>query len=127
AYYQGADGRARGMLTIEDRQGRVQRRQFTVLRRNDVQQADRATGGGQKYYIHFHRPADVARTSFLVWRHLGRADDRWLYLPALDLVRRIAATDTRTSFVGSHFFYEDISGRGTDEDEHRLVETTETY
>ena len=52
---------------------------------------------------------------------------RWLYLPALDLVKRIAASDKRTSFVGSDFFYEDVSGRRLDEDTHELLETTENF
>jgi hypothetical protein len=43
------------------------------------------------------------------------------------VVKRIAASDERTSFVGSHFFYEDVSGRGVDEDDHELVKTTDTY
>jgi len=50
-----------------------------------------------------------------------------LVLPALDLVKRIAASDKRTSFVGSHFFYEDVSGRSTALDTHELVETTANY
>jgi outer membrane lipoprotein-sorting protein len=45
----------------------------------------------------------------------------------MDNVRRIAASDKRTSFVGSDFFYEDVSGRGLKEDKHELVETSETY
>jgi outer membrane lipoprotein-sorting protein len=48
-------------------------------------------------------------------------------LPALDLVKRIAATDKRTSFVGSDFFYEDVSGRSITEDTHELLETTKNY
>jgi hypothetical protein len=47
-------------------------------------------------------------------------------MPALDLVRRIAAGDKRTSFVGSDFLYEDVSGRSLQEDTHELTETTET-
>ena len=63
----------------------------------------------------------------MVWKHLDKDDDRWLYLPALDVQKRIAATDKRTSFVGSHFFYEDVSGRRLSDDRHELVEVTDTY
>ena len=38
----------------------------------------------------------------------GRQDDRWLYLPALRKVRRIATSDRGRSFVGTDFSYEDI-------------------
>jgi len=128
AYYQGDDGRANITMTITDEQDRKRHRRFTILRRDDKKQDDTATQSGEQYYyVYFHRPADVNKTAFLVWKHVGSDDDRWLYLPALDLVKRIAASDERTSFVGSHFFYEDVSGRGTKEDTHELVETTDNY
>ncbi len=122
AYYQGKDGRAQVSMTITDHQGRTRRRQFTILRRNH----DRVCGA-QQYYVYFHRPADVNKTALMVSKHTDRDDDRWLYLPALDLVKRIAASDKRTSFAGSHFFYEDLSGRRTTEDTHTLVQTTPHY
>ena len=117
AYYQGKDGRAHVNMTITDSQGRTRKRRFIILRRDDKD------GGEQKFYVHFSRPADVRNTVFMVWKHIGTNDDRWLYLPALDLVKRIAASDKRTSFVGSHFLYEDISGRNPEEDTHELVES----
>jgi hypothetical protein len=129
AYYQGKDGRAQVSMRITDSQGRTRRRRFTILRRNAEPAHDTADKvcGEQKFYVYFYRPADVNKTVFMVWKHTDRDDDRWLYLPALDLVKRIAASDERTSFVGSHFFYEDVSGRGTAEDTHELVETTTNY
>ncbi len=127
AYYQGNDGRARVKMTIIDAQDRERLRQFTLIRR-DQDQDDADTGTGeQKMYVYFRRPSDVNKMSFLVWKHPGKDDDRWLYLPALDLVKRIAASDQRTSFVGSHFFYEDVSGRAPEEDHHELLKTTESY
>ena len=120
AYYAGADGRAKVRLTIRDDRGRERLRQFVILRQ-DVED-----GGDQRYLVHFERPADVRKTVFLVHKHPGGDDDRWLYLPGLDLVKRIAAGDKRTSFVGSHYLYEDVSGRSLAEDRHELEETTET-
>jgi hypothetical protein len=121
AYYAGDDGRSEARMLIEDAQGRRQLRQFTVLRRN------REKGGDQDFMVFFSRPSDVRGTVFLVAKHVDRDDDRWLYLPGLDLVRRISAGDKRTSFVGSHFFYEDVSGRNPADDEHSLVETTDEH
>jgi outer membrane lipoprotein-sorting protein len=122
AYYQGDDGLADVKMTIKDAQGRQRQRQFRILRK------DAEDGGEQKFYVYFSQPADVAETVFMVWKHIGKDDDRWLYLPALDLVRRIAAGDKRSSFVGSNFTYEDVSGRGLEEDTHELIgETDEFY
>ncbi len=115
AYYAGDDGTARARMTITDSQGRTRQREMTILRK------DVAEGGEQKFYVYFHKPNDVRGMSYIVWKHTGKDDDRWLYLPALDLVKRIAASDKRSSFAGSHFTYEDISGRGTDQDTHELV------
>lgn len=122
AYYQGDDGRARVAMEITDAQGRTRTKEFTILRRD---QPD--TDGDQKFYVHFNLPADERGTVFMVWKKAGAGDDRWLYLPALDVTKRIAASDERTSFVGSHFFYEDVSGRGLDEDHHELLEVTDNY
>lgn len=124
SYYQGKDGRARVTMTITDAQGRVREKEFTILRSDLTGDGE---DGDQNFYVYFHEPADERGTVFMVHKHVGKDDDRWLYLPALDVVKRIAASDERTSFVGSHFFYEDVSGRGTDEDTHELVQTTDTY
>lgn len=122
AYYQGEDGRAHVKMKITDSQGRRRTRDFIILRK-DIGKED----SEQKFYVYFNRPADVSKTVFMVWKHVGTDDDRWLYLPALDLVKRIAASDERTSFVGSDFFYEDVSGRNPIEDTHELLDTTDNY
>lgn len=136
SYYQGADGRADVDMVITDKEGRTRNRRFTILRRDLVpegvtkEESDARDGSAdrdQRFYVYFHRPADVNKMVFMVHKHLGKDDDRWLYLPALDLVKRIAATDKRTSFVGSDFVYEDVSGRNIDLDVHELVDETDTY
>ena len=130
AYYQGEDGRAEVQMTITDSQGRERDRRMIILRRDEADTdslEDNAYWSEQKYYVYFRRPADLNRTVFMVWKHLESDDDRWLYLPSLDLVRRISATDKRNSFVGSDFFYEDVSGRNIDLDEHELEQTTDVY
>ena len=121
AFYQGDDGRAETRMKIVDANGREQIRQFTIIRK------DVSDGGDQNFYVLFSRPSDVKRTAFLVKKHVDSDDDRWLYLPSLDLVKRISSGDKRTSFVGSNFFYEDVSGRGLNEDTHKLLDTTDAY
>ncbi len=121
SYYNADDGQTQVEMVIKDRQGRERVRKLAILRRDDEDLGD------QRFYVYFHEPADVSGTVFMVWKHPESDDDRWLYLPALDLVRRIAASDERTSFVGSHFYYEDVSGRSPVEDTHELLETTDNY
>lgn len=120
SYYAGNDGQADVKMTITDSQKRERIREFKILR------LDQQDGGEQKFYVYFSKPLDVAKMVFMVWKKPDNDDDRWLYLPALDLVRRIAASDKRSSFVGSHFVYEDVSGRSIKADKHELVETTDT-
>ncbi|HPQ42188.1 MAG TPA: outer membrane lipoprotein-sorting protein [bacterium] len=116
SYYAGKDGSATAKMTLSD--GRT--REFVILRKNSE------TNKEQKFYVYFNGPADVRKMAYLVWKKPGGDDDRWLFLPALNLVKRIAPGDKRTSFVGSDFYYEDVSGRSLDADMHELVETTDT-
>lgn len=119
SYYAGKDGRADVRMTISDGKGGARTREFAILRLN-------AAGDDQKFYVYFKAPADVRKMAYLVWKHVKKDDVRWLWLPALNLKKRIAPGDKRTSFVGSDFLYEDVSGRGVDEDNHKLVETTDS-
>lgn len=114
-YYQGEDMKARITMELINKDGGKRRRVMTMLRR------DQAEGGNQQYFIYFHEPGDVRRMTFMVWKYPQKEDTRWIYVPALDLIRRIAADDKRSSFVGSDFTYEDISGRDVDSDSHSLL------
>ena len=109
----GDDLKARVVMKLINQAGKERLREMTMLRRN-------LEAGDQKYFIYFHRPADVREMTFMVWRYPGRDDDRWLFVPAIKLVRRIAADDSRSSFVGSDFTYEDVSGRDRAADTHAL-------
>ncbi|WP_078810594.1 outer membrane lipoprotein-sorting protein [Selenihalanaerobacter shriftii] len=115
ANYSGDDERGVINMTIVDSQGRKRHRELLKLKK------DIEDNGDQKFYVYFKRPADVRKMVFMVYKHPGSQDDRWLYLPALDLVQRIAAGDKRTSFAGSHFTYEDVSGRALQLDKHILL------
>lgn len=121
AYYAGDDGRSVVNMTIIDSQGRQRTREFVVLRKNVEE------GGNQFFYVYFRRPGDVRDMVYRVWKNVDGDDDRWVYMKSLDLVNRIAAGDKRTSFVGSDFVYEDVSGRNLNEDHHELIEHKDGY
>ncbi len=60
--------------------------------------------------IKFTAPADVRGSGFM---SLGEADgtgESYIYLPALDRVRRVAGGQEQDAFFGSDFSYEDITG-----------------
>ena len=113
-FYAGKDIRAKVLMKLVSKNGKERTRELTMLRLNIE------NGWEQKYYMYFHRPADVRAMTFMVWKYTGRDDDRWLYIPAIKLVKRIAADDKNSSFVGSDFSYEDVSGRDITDDTHTL-------
>jgi predicted RND superfamily exporter protein/outer membrane lipoprotein-sorting protein len=114
--YAGNDFKARVMMKLISKGGQERIREMTMLRKNYGD-----TGGEQKYFMYFYQPADVKDMTFMVWKHPGKDADRWLFIPAINMVRRIAARDKSSSFVGSDFSYEDVSGRNLDDDTHVLV------
>jgi outer membrane lipoprotein-sorting protein len=114
-YYPADDGVSMVEMKLTDKRGKERKRKFIMLR------MDNEEGGRQKYFTYFIEPNDVKRMTFMVWKYTEKDDDRWIYIPALDLVKRIAAKDKNSSFVGSDFSYEDISGRHWTEDEHSLL------
>jgi outer membrane lipoprotein-sorting protein len=109
-FYPGKDMRVVVFMRLIESGGKERTREMTLLRKNTENSLD------QKYFIFFHQPADVEGMTFMVYKYSQKDDDRWLFMPALDLVKRIAANDKRSSFVGSDFTYEDVSGRDLSED-----------
>ncbi len=59
----------------------------------------------------FHSPASVKNTRFLTRENKDREDDQWIFLPALNKVRRIASSDEGSSFMGTEFTYSDMGSR----------------
>ena len=75
----------------------------------------------------FESPADIRGTAYLNfdWNDSLRDDDSWLYLPALQRVKRLASSDTSDSFLGSDFTYADINGFEIDWYDYSLVNESE--
>jgi len=121
-------------MKLFDRRGRARDRAMTLLtlRGRDTPAGalakagprDAARGGpdGDRLLIRFTYPNDIRGTGFLVWKHPGSEDERFLYLPSLARVRRIAGSEAQESFVGSDFSYEDIGGRVLDDYTYALLD-----
>ena len=125
----GRDSRSSMRMKLYDRQGRVRERALTMsaLRGRGTPGAGAAAPAGDRLLIRFGYPADIRGTGFLVWEHPDVDDERFLYLPSLGRVRRIAGSETQESFVGSDFTYEDIGGREFDEYTYTLVEENASW
>ena len=115
-FYPGKDFKARVMMKLISANGQERLREMTMLRLNTG-----AAGGEQKYFMYFFQPAEVKDMTFMVFKYPEKDDDRWLFVPAINMVRRIAMQDKQASFVGSDFTYEDVSGRDLADDAHELV------
>ena len=113
----GRDSRMTFRMRLFDRHSRMRERVMTVtgLRGRTAPGGPASAPEGDRLLIRFTYPNDIRGTSFLVWEHPDADDERFLYLPSLGRVRRIAGTETQESFVGSDFTYEDIGGLEFDE------------
>jgi outer membrane lipoprotein-sorting protein len=70
--------------------------------------------GTENTALLFIAPEDVAGTAFLTIQTDGD-DDMWLYLPSLELTKRIDADSKSQSFMGSDFTYDDMGERDIDD------------
>jgi outer membrane lipoprotein-sorting protein len=113
--YPADDGKAEISMSIVDSGGGERAREMVMVRKDTGED-----GGDQKYFIYFKEPGDVREMTFMVFKNVGKEDERWLFVPSVKLIRKIAADDKRSSFVGSDFVYEDVSGRSVDQGNHSL-------
>lgn len=118
-YYPGKDFKSKVSMKLIAKGGQERTRALTMIRKNFAQNNE--SGGEQKFYMYFSQPSDVKGMTFMVYRHPGADSQRWLFMPSLNMVRMIAAKDKASSFVGSDFTYEDVSGRNVGDDTHVLV------
>ena len=117
----GRDSRLEMAMRLYDRQSRVRERSLVVT-------GLRATKThGDRSLVKFLAPGDIKGTGLLVWEHDQTDDERFLYLPALGRVRRIAGSEKQESFVGSDLSYEDIGGREVDEYVYSFVQRDATW
>lgn len=81
--------------------------------------------GKTKTAMVFLSPKDVKGTAFLTIDR-GQEDDMWLYLPSLDITKRIDTETQHQSFMGSDFTYDDLGDRDIDDYTYELLRE-ETY
>ncbi len=84
-------------------------------------------GRDNRRIMFFLTPADVRGTGFLTYDYddYGKNDDQWLYLPALNKVKRISAGDKSSSFMGSDFNYSDMTKKNLPDYDFTLMKELE--
>jgi hypothetical protein len=125
----GRDSRSTLRMKLVDRHGRARERAMTLLsmRGRGNPGVPATAPDGDRLLIRFSFPNDIKGTSFLVWEHPASEDERFLFLPSLGRVRRIAGAETQESFVGSDFTYEDIGGREFDDYTYAILDENATW
>lgn len=78
-------------------------------------------GDGDKSLTVFDTPRDVKGTAFLSFTHTLKADEQWLYLPALKRVKRISSSNKSGAFMSSEFSYEDISSQEIEKYKYKFI------
>jgi outer membrane lipoprotein-sorting protein len=88
-------------MVLESESGERQLRSMEIMGK---------TGEGEDdlNLVRFLAPPTVRGTAVLTVEATGRADDQWLYLPALRKTKRIASTQRTQRFAGTDFTYEDL-------------------
>ena len=64
---------------------------------------------GERSLVDFDSPLDQRGTALLTHSKAGQEDEQWLFLPALNRVKRIAGRNRSGPFVGSEFAFEDLT------------------
>ncbi len=80
---------------------------------------------GDKTLLVFDRPRDLAGTALLTHADPEGSDRHWLYLPAMNRVKRIGSSGQSGSFLGSEFTYEDIGSQEFGDYEYRYLKSTQ--
>jgi hypothetical protein len=107
----GIDTTSDSTMTLTLASGIVRQRTLTTYQRD--------VGDNEQVLIRFRDPASIRDTGLLVDTAY---DGMWLFLPALDRVRRISSSNRGGRFVQSQVYYEDLQLRHPREDRHRLLD-----
>ncbi len=108
------DFTANMVMTLKNRAGKSSRR---IIRIKTLEVAN----DGDKSLSLFDEPADVKGTAMLTFSHGLKADDQWLYLPALKRVKRINSRNKSGPFMGSEFAFEDISSQEVEKYKYKYL------
>ena len=98
------DSRVEATMILRNAAGQETQRQllFQTLEKEDETVGD-------KSLVIFQSPRDVEGTALLSHAKILDPDNQWLFLPALNRVKRISSANKSGPFVGSEFAFEDFT------------------
>lgn len=108
------DGRAALRMVLRNRQGQESVRELRI-------ELLEVEGDGDRSLTVFGAPRDIKGTALLSFTHALTPDEQWLYLPALQRVKRIASANKSGPFVGSEFAYEDLTSQEVEKYTYRWL------
>ena len=106
----------RAVMDVYDRKGSVRRKKFHYRKLGAL--------GNSRTLLRFFDPAEVRGVGLLsinLSSNAGTSDRQWMYTPAIQRVRRIAAQERRQRFLGTDFTNEDMAERILDDFSYRLI------
>jgi hypothetical protein len=103
----------RAKMDVTDKKGTVRAKRFLYRKLGSL--------GNSKTLVRFTDPAEVRGVGLLSLNERGTADRQWLYTPAIQRVRRIAAQERRQRFIGTDFTNEDMAERVLDDYTYKLL------
>ncbi|MDE0840008.1 MAG: outer membrane lipoprotein-sorting protein [Kiritimatiellae bacterium] len=109
----GADSKATFVLTGDN--GAQQIRKVSSYMKLQAGKTD------NRRMTRFDFPADARGIATLLIDHTGADDELWLYIPAAKKVRRVVASDKKSSFMGTDLSYGDVLGYKVSAWSHRLT------
>jgi hypothetical protein len=118
--YPGQDQTAKLTFTIKDNTGGERK---SVLRRYWKNYRGQK-GLDFKVLVFNDYPPDAKGSSFMLWSydpHSGKAPDRWLYIPILNKVNKLAANAETAGIASSDLNPNDMVSRPVDRDTHKLL------
>jgi len=103
----------RARMDVHDKKGNVRSKKFTMRKIGGL--------GDSKTLVRFTDPAEVRGVGLLSLNQGGQTDRQWMYTPAINRVRRIAAQERRQRFLGTDFTNEDMAERVLDDYSYKFL------
>jgi hypothetical protein len=107
----------RANLDVYDKEGHGKKKRFTYRRIGSL--------GDSKTLVVFTDPEEIRGVALLSINRRGVSDRQFLYTPATQRVRSVAALERSARFIGSDFTYEDIAEHVLDDFTYRLLSDDE--